>query len=50
MKKDLLLDFTVDKAAKMVFITREFDADLSLPGRIYDGLTTIGRSTINLEE
>jgi uncharacterized protein YndB with AHSA1/START domain len=30
MNNDLLFDFTVDKAAKKVFITREFDADLSL--------------------
>ena len=27
---NMLFDFTVDKAAKTVFITREFDADLSL--------------------
>lgn len=27
---NLLFDFTVDKAAKTVFVTREFDADLSL--------------------
>ena len=30
MNNNLLFDFTVDKAAKMVFINREFDADLSL--------------------
>jgi len=30
MKNDLLFDFNVDKAAKTVFITREFDAGLSL--------------------
>ena len=30
MKNNLLFDFTVDKAAKMVYITREFDADLSV--------------------
>lgn len=30
MKNDLLFDFTVDKAAKTVFITREFAAELSL--------------------
>jgi uncharacterized protein YndB with AHSA1/START domain len=30
MNNNLLFDFTVDKAAKTVFITREFDADLSL--------------------
>lgn len=30
MRTDLLFDFTVDKVAKKVFITREFDADLSL--------------------
>ena len=33
---DLLFDFTVDKAAKMVFITREFDAELSL---VWDAFT-----------
>lgn len=31
-----LFDFTVDKAAKKVFITREFDADLSL---VWDAFT-----------
>ena len=36
MNKDLLFDFTVDKAAKTVFITREFDADLSL---VWDAFT-----------
>src|SRR5687767_9424967 len=30
MTNNLLFDFTVDKATKTVFITREFDADLSL--------------------
>ena len=30
MTNSLLFDFTVDKAAKTVVITREFDADLSL--------------------
>lgn len=30
MKNNLLFDFTVDKAAKKVFIIREFDAELSL--------------------
>jgi uncharacterized protein YndB with AHSA1/START domain len=30
MINNLLFDFTVDKAKKTVFITREFDADLSL--------------------
>ena len=30
MNNNLLFDFTVDKSAKTVFITREFDADLSL--------------------
>lgn len=30
MTKDLLFDFTVDKTEKKVFITREFDAPLSL--------------------
>jgi uncharacterized protein YndB with AHSA1/START domain len=32
----LLFDFTVDKAAKTVYITREFDADLSL---VWDAFT-----------
>ncbi|MBP9790808.1 MAG: SRPBCC domain-containing protein, partial [Bacteroidia bacterium] len=36
MKNDLLFDFTVDKAAKTVFITREFDAELSL---VWDAFT-----------
>jgi uncharacterized protein YndB with AHSA1/START domain len=36
MKNDLLFDFTVDKAAKTVFVTREFDADLSL---VWDAFT-----------
>ena len=36
MKNDLLFDFTVDKAAKTVYITREFDADLSL---VWDAFT-----------
>ncbi len=30
MKNNLLFDFTVDQSAQTVFITREFDADLSL--------------------
>lgn len=34
---NLQFDFTVDKAAKTVFITREFDADLSL---VWDAFTT----------
>ena len=33
---NLLFDFTIDKAAKTVFITREFDADLSL---VWDAFT-----------
>lgn len=33
---NLLFDFTVDKAAKKVFITREFNADLSL---VWDAFT-----------
>ena len=33
---DLLFDFTVDKATKTVFITREFDAELSL---VWDAFT-----------
>jgi len=36
MMNNLLFDFTVDKAAKMVYITREFDADLSL---VWDAFT-----------
>ncbi len=36
MKDDLLFDFTVDKAAQTVYITREFDADLSL---VWDAYT-----------
>ena len=35
-KNSLLFDFTVDKAAKTVFITREFDADLAL---VWDAFT-----------
>jgi len=30
MNNDLLFDFTVDKPAKTVYITREFDAELPL--------------------
>ena len=36
MNNNLLFDFTVDKATKTVFITREFDADLSL---VWDAFT-----------
>ena len=36
MTNELLFDFTVDKAAKKVFITREFDAELSL---VWDAFT-----------
>jgi len=36
MKSELLFDLTVDKAAKKVFITREFDAGLSL---VWDAYT-----------
>jgi uncharacterized protein YndB with AHSA1/START domain len=36
MKNDLLFDFTLDKATKTVFITREFDAELSL---VWDAFT-----------
>ena len=36
MKNDLLFDFTVDKTTKTVFVTREFDADLSL---VWDAFT-----------
>ncbi|HTE30827.1 MAG TPA: SRPBCC domain-containing protein [Chryseolinea sp.] len=36
MTTNLLFDFTVDKASKTVFVTREFDADLSL---VWDAFT-----------
>jgi len=36
MNNNLVFDFTVDKAAKKVFITREFDAGLSL---VWDAFT-----------
>ena len=36
MSNDLLFDFTVNKAEKMVYITREFDADLDL---VWDAFT-----------
>ena len=36
MRKELIFDFTVDKAAKTVHITREFDAELSL---VWDAFT-----------
>ena len=36
MKDDLLFDFTVDKANKMVYVTREFAADLAL---VWDAYT-----------
>ncbi|KQO20936.1 ATPase [Flavobacterium sp. Leaf82] len=36
MKKDLKFDFTVDKAIKTVYITREFDAELGL---VWDAFT-----------
>ena len=36
MTKDLLFEFTVDKATKTVLITREFDAELSL---VWDAFT-----------
>ena len=36
MTTSLLFDFTVDKATKTVFITREFDAELSL---VWDAFT-----------
>lgn len=35
-KNDLLFDFTVDKTTKMVYIIREFDAELSL---VWDAFT-----------
>jgi len=37
MNNNLLFDFTVDKAAKTVYITREFNAGLSL---VWDAFTT----------
>lgn len=37
MSNTLLFDFTVDKAAKKIFITREFDAPLDL---VWDAFTT----------
>ena len=36
MKNNLLFDFTVDKASKTVFVTKEFDADLTL---VWDAFT-----------
>lgn len=36
MKENLLFDFTVDKPAKTVYVTREFDADLNL---VWDAFT-----------
>ena len=36
MTNELLFDFTMDKAAKTVFITREFDAELAL---VWDAFT-----------
>jgi uncharacterized protein YndB with AHSA1/START domain len=36
MNNDLLFDFSVDKATKTVYITREFDAELSL---VWDAFT-----------
>lgn len=36
MSNNLAFDFTVDKEAKMVYITREFDAELSL---VWDAFT-----------
>jgi uncharacterized protein YndB with AHSA1/START domain len=36
MKNNLLFDFTVNRATKTVYITREFDADLSL---VWDAFT-----------
>lgn len=37
MNNNLLFDFNVDKSTKMVYITREFDAELSL---VWDAFTT----------
>lgn len=39
MNINLLFDFTIDKTAKTVFITREFDADLAL---VWDAFTLQG--------
>src|SRR4051812_19550858 len=36
MNSNLLFDFTVDKAAKTILVTREFDANLSL---VWDAFT-----------
>jgi uncharacterized protein YndB with AHSA1/START domain len=36
MKNSLLFDFTVDKPAQTIFVTKEFDADLSL---VWDAFT-----------
>lgn len=36
MNNDLFFDFTVDKAAKKIFVTREFNAELSL---VWDAFT-----------
>jgi uncharacterized protein YndB with AHSA1/START domain len=36
MNNNLQFDFTVDKAAKTIYVTREFDADLSL---VWDAFT-----------
>ena len=36
MINNLLFEFTVDKSAKKVFITREFDAEVSL---VWDAFT-----------
>ena len=36
MTNNLLFDFTVDKSTKTVYITREFDAELSL---VWDAFT-----------
>ncbi len=36
MKNNLLFDFTLDKPAKTVYVTREFDAELSL---VWDAFT-----------
>ncbi len=36
MKNDLRFDFTVDKEMKMVFVTREFEAELSM---VWDAFT-----------
>ncbi len=44
MNNDLLFDFNVDKAAKTVYITREFNAGQSL---VWDAFT---KAKVNFDE